>query len=858
MKRTGLEGIPFCTKREMKGWFRASESFGDLLPYRDYDPATGLFLLGEKGRSERHVGAMYEFRGFVHDANSLDGQRLEISGLIESALLKIPEGYAFQFIVDSDRNVGAFLPPPLEEVDPESDLDLLYNEQLVFLHRSAQHGLWDKKSVFPRLLRFYIFVFPVPRKATLGERAVSALEREELESALQDSEKKKKLFTSKIALFESSMKSAGFHLKRCAAQDLIDYFFQLLHKSMFKEGVSAPSHLPGIDLSEQVLRTFLYTDYKFVYADGHYYRSSAATNAPGYVSPCIMYRMLGVPGDIHLCLTGYVPVQDKERSALRWKGNFAAHGLLNPFGREDNNNAAILADIDLIEKEMLRGKKMFHFAFTMINIAESYELANSYANKAKDRLADLEMPLLTDNIISQSLFKGSLPFHYAPLTQDNHLYRTFKLPSHYFSQLAPSTGSWLGTQSPAIVGLTRTCEPAYLDFFDGTVPHFLISGDTGTGKSAFFNLLLPRYLKKGAWVFIIDPMGSFTKSCTLYGGERISFDLNDPVSYNPFVCELDKERLVLLSNFLASIMTRADEELSLSDTIVVERAIELTFEKIGAYNEHPELEDFNSVLKAHFGEQGKALSERLGFYVGRGKYSNFFRRGTFDLTRRLTLFDISGLRAAPDLMRAILYNIMLLIGERVRKLPGMKILGIDEVHTILSESMNAEFVENALRTYRHHHTAVGLMMQKISDPLKYGRVGEVILTQPNFQIFFHQPRQSVLDVLGYLELMESDAQAVEELRTVMGYYSEAFIHAKKLRTGGTGKGVFRFLSTPLNYAAFTSDPPDKDVYGPLKEEIRAQQAGATEREVERRTLREFARRYPHGVATPALNPEDVW
>src|SRR5208337_1266241 len=290
-----LDGVRFDTVEEVNRSFTTLPSFGSMLPYRNFEEQHKVFILGDSAKKERHVGAMWEYTPFVHESNSLDGQKLAIANLMETALLQIPEGYAFQFITVSDRNVGSFLPLPTDSFigsggdGPEgagpavpAAIDALYNEQVMFLHESSKTGLWGGKSVFPRTMRFYITVFHVPRKITLGERSVSAIERVELESATMNVARKISVFSGNVTLFESMMNNNGFNLRRCYGQDIINYFHQYLHKNMFKEGLGAPEYMPQIDLSRQLFRTFIYTDDTFVYSDGHYYRTSAATNAPRY------------------------------------------------------------------------------------------------------------------------------------------------------------------------------------------------------------------------------------------------------------------------------------------------------------------------------------------------------------------------------------------------------------------------------------------------------------------------------------------------------------------------------------------------------------------------------------------------
>lgn len=871
-----MEGVCFDTLEDVKERFTTLPSFSACLPYRDFDEESELFILGELDQKERYIGAMYEYAIFVHDANCMEKQKLEITNLMEDALNQLPDCYAFQYMVDSDRNVSAFLPPPPAVTDENNYLDVIYSEQVGFLHESSLSGLWNRNNVYPRAMRFHAFVFNAPRKVTLGEIAISKIEKEQLETASMSIKDQAAAFTARIQAFEQMFKNQGFPLIKRNAQDLINYFHQLMHKGMFKEGLKPPNYLPGTDLGRQLLRVFPFTDDKFVYCDGHYYRTSAATMVPRYTSPCVMYNLMTIPGDLHICVSGYVPSQDKEKSGLKTKGNLANIGLMNPFGREDNDNSSILKDIDTIEKRMIAGKKVFHFSFSITNIAETYKQANEFAGKVKAKIAEIEMPLLTDNILAQSLFKNSLPFHYAPLESKNHLYRTFKLPSDHFSHMIPLTGAWQGTEHPGVVGLSRTCEPVYLDFFDSKAPHFMITGETGTGKGVLVNKILPialyeekdrsgNVIKAAEQVFIIDPLGTYKKVCAAYKGEYISFDLNNPISYNPFnqregMGKIGKERLQLLSNWLVSIMSHSGDPLSAPDVSLIDTFIEFTFKKFEEYKRPPELENFYNFLKQHGEERGQELADRLSFYIGNGKYSNFFRQSTFDLKKNLIIFDISGLAQSPELMNAILMSIILMIGETVKVKAGRKRVIMDEIHRIIpanASGSTAEFVENALRTYRHFQTGIGVMTQNVEVLRDMGRVGEVCLSQIDNQVFFKQAIQNPA-VLGHLGITDADAHAIKGLRNVMGFYSEAFVHMKGLRTGGSGKGVIRFLATPKFLAAATTDPPDKDIYNHMKDLICRNNPGIDDNKAELAAINEFAEKYPHGVAASKLDPAEVW
>ena len=85
------------------------------------------------------------------------------------------------------------------------------------------------------------------------------------------------------------------------------------------------------------------------------------------------------------------------------------------------------------------------------------------------------------------------------------------------------------------------------DFFDSnTNPHAIVIGASGAGKSFLVNDFILQNARLDAHFFVLDKGDSYRKLCQILGGRYIRFELNDPVTINPFLKEPDAEHLAFL------------------------------------------------------------------------------------------------------------------------------------------------------------------------------------------------------------------------------------------------------------------------------------------------------------------------
>ena len=87
----------------------------------------------------------------------------------------------------------------------------------------------------------------------------------------------------------------------------------------------------------------------------------------------------------------------------------------------------------------------------------------------------------------------------------------------------------------------------FWDFFDSnTNPHAIIIGSSGAGKSFFVNDFILQNARLDSHFFVLDKGDSYRKLCQILGGQYIRFELNNPVTINPFLKEPDPEHMAFL------------------------------------------------------------------------------------------------------------------------------------------------------------------------------------------------------------------------------------------------------------------------------------------------------------------------
>src|SRR3546814_17800430 len=132
-----------------------------------------------------------------------------------------------------------------------------------------------------------------------------------------------------------------------------------------------------------------------------------------------------------------------------------------------------------------------------------------------------------ESYLNPTLLVMSLPFGlYPDRTTLRLLERDFRMPVKAAVLMAPIQTDFRGGGRPALLYTGRKGQLVTLDLFDPRINNynFIVSAESGAGKSFLLNNLCQQYFACGAHIRTIDICGSSSKPCTLCSGRFLNID----------------------------------------------------------------------------------------------------------------------------------------------------------------------------------------------------------------------------------------------------------------------------------------------------------------------------------------------
>lgn len=232
-------------------------------------------------------------------------------------------------------------------------------------------------------------------------------------------------------------------------------------------------------------------------------------------------------------------------------------------------------EVNLAEKFLAEGDSLFPVTMAVYLKGQTLEDLNTKEAFTEVLLNSNGFKVITEN----ELFPIDAYLRYLPMNYDfyfdkcNH-YRSRYILLSDIGKLLPFYGRSRGTGHPGMIFFNRGGEPWMYDLMvDKTKnAHFLLLGETGTGKSNLLNYLIAHDLALyHSRFFIIDAGGSFNllgDYCKSLGltVNKIKIDLSSPVSLNPFysglriIDQLETVDIVDRENFLVMASEKLAKE----------------------------------------------------------------------------------------------------------------------------------------------------------------------------------------------------------------------------------------------------------------------------------------------------------
>jgi hypothetical protein len=433
----------------------------------------------------------------------------------------------------------------------------------------------------------------------------------------------------------------------------------------------------------------------------------------------------------------------------------------------------------------------------------------------------------------EALWLSTLPFC------DDRARETLRVGVDNAADTIPVIGSGFGSPTGLPVLFSRsTGEVVSINPFDSEHKNAttVVTGTSGTGKTAFVNHLVAASVSVGAHAVVADRHGDFEFLASLISGSRVvrlggeegdainPWDVPDPAAPSRqkvrFLLELHRVLLnrplhkaeeKILAGAIRStyrrcarraLTPRQGELQTVLETSL--RVLQATREQRAAAGQRP----LPSDELAH--ERLQTLVDELAEYAADGVYASVWDRPTsFTGDPPLLIFDYSG--ASKDLLPALVFTMM----EHARRytqridaqaqaeprgglFSGRSLFVLDEGHSWTKVPEAADEVQLLAREGRHWGLWFIAMSQDAED---YAGDAKAVLSNASLKFFFEQD-ESMLDFLREnVKLPRRVIELMTGLRSVKGQYAECVVV-----NGGRGIGVGRVIFGPLAYWAYTSEP----------------------------------------------------
>jgi type IV secretion system protein TrbE len=258
---------------------------------------------------------------------------------------------------------------------------------------------------------------------------------------------------------------------------------------------------------------------------------------------------------------------------------------------------------------------------------------------------------------------------------------------------------------------TDNATPYFLNLHNGEVPHTLILGMTGSGKSYFCNFVLQNAQKYHPLTFIFDIGASFQSLTTIFGGSYLNVGQESrDFTINPFSLPSTKDNLQFLFSFFRVLVEGTDQRHRMD--FKEERKLWHAIERL--YVLEPEqrtVSNFASII----GE----LKERLHRWTQGGQYGFLFDNAVDTLSfSRFQTFNFHGWDDAPEVLEALLFYVLHRATAEItdpNQLATFKVFLLDEAWLFVKNEIIRNYVVQAQKTWRKHNGAMILATQSLKE-----------------------------------------------------------------------------------------------------------------------------------------------
>jgi conjugation system TraG family ATPase len=376
----------------------------------------------------------------------------------------------------------------------------------------------------------------------------------------------------------------------------------------------------------------------------------------------------------------------------------------------------------------------------------------------------------------------------------------------------------------------------------------VIIGSSGAGKSVFSCALHRAYYMSGAHCIIVDVGHSYYGLCRLLNGYYFTFDLKDPLRFNPFYIDegdsLDTEKKESLKTLLVALWKRGDENYKRSEYVALSTAIHKYYEYLDQHTAvfpcfdsfYEWMRDTYSILLVAENVREKEFDLANFLYV----LKPYYRGGEYDYLlnaterldvfhQRFIVFELDSIKGHEILFSTVTLMIMDLFISKMRKLKGIrKVITIEEAWKCISNTGMASFMQFLVKTARKYFGEINTVSQEIDDLISSPIIRQALINNSDVKIIldirkFQNRFKQIQEVMGMIDKGVPMVLSLNKANPANRKLRELYVDF-----AGQLMGVYAYEPSREEYWAFTTEEKEKhrvteytEKYGSVRKAIEA-------------------------------------